>query len=517
MKIPTVEVTEVARVTARPGEAGRVWRAARGLGAEGERLALTIAQQHGELRKKKKALDDTVFLSSLEVRAKRDLAQLEIELMRSPDPYTHYQRWETGFNEMANSELGGIKDKELQARATVLLNRLKASEVPAQEHFADRLWVEKMQAGTQLLLDSYAETGELEKGEELLATMTEHGVYSANISAKMLIGFSDAVEKKRIKTLVDAADLEIFYTPNATEKILSREENADIPNDEKLILLKKGIARTNQIESDIEKAVTKASEDLYAGLVEKVREGKSVERTIYDRGPAGDRTLIRQHFDSLFNQIDAVAKGGITSDPDTLLNVTIRSSKAVPEITEDQIEGFMREKLLSVDDGNAALDQIRTTNRSLRSEAERENNKDYRDAEKEIERGMGVSGLILTLTEKLDPTQMGLIARAKTELWNRSRGRGGKEDAMEVARDILPKYQRALAGQNLLSIETYEKLIEIDKYPDVGVLRRSYDEDRLSEDDYYRKAGAFKEMQEKMRLNEYLKIRQTEFKSGREQ
>ena len=110
--------------------------------------------------------------------------------------------------------------------------------------------------------------------------------------------------------------------------------------------------------------------------------------------------------------------------------------------------------------------------------------------------------MILGLQEKLEPTQGLLLDRAWNELWNRSSGRGGDEDPIKVADEILPAYRKALAGQGLLSIETYKKLIEIDKYPTQNDLLKA--RDTMPATDFYRKSKAFMEMKKQEDLNEYL-------------
>jgi len=276
--------------------------------------------------------------------------------------------------------------------------------------------------------------------------------------------------------------------------------------------MNKANSRVDRIEKEAAKSAKETSEALYADVtqrIRKAREGKErialgdLEEEVHRKGPAGDRTLTKENFDSLLLRVEAGKKEDRLSDPDVLLDVTMRANAAVPRISESEINNLMvSEKGLSVKDGERALDQIRTTNNSLKDEALRTVNQRYSDARDAIREGMGVSGLILQLQEKLDPTQQGLIARAWEELWDRSSGRGGKEDPMTVAREILPAYQRALAGKNLLSIETYKRLIDVDRFPTEDALLQA--RDTMPEGDFYRRAKAYKEMREKERMNEVL-------------
>jgi hypothetical protein len=281
-----------------------------------------------------------------------------------------------------------------------------------------------------------------------------------------------------------------------------------------MILMNKGVTRSNSLEKQIEKNTKDFSEQIYGDLKERIRKGEDVNDLVHTYGPAGERMITKEHFDGLLNETDSISKAGTVSDSDIGLDVSIRANTAVPQISEGEITSLMKSRKLSRQDGEKALDQIRITNRTLKNEAMEETNRRYSDAEKHIREGMGVSGLILQLQEKIDPTQQGLIARANEELWNRSKGRGGKEDPMAVAREILPKYQKALSGQNLLSIEVCGKIIEIDKYPNEDILHTNFVNGKISEQDYYRKARAFKEMREKQRIDEIQKARQ-EFESGR--
>lgn len=179
MKIPQITDTALSPVTARPGEAGRVWRAARGLGAEGERLALTIAQQHGELLRKKKTLNMTLALGEIEVDLTTDLEDLKTELRRSPDPDTYYSDWETRSTTLIGRRLAQIVDPETRARAEILVKRIQLQEIVEQKHYENLLWGSEKLGKAGKVLTGYQRTGELEKGLELIDSLERNGLLTA--------------------------------------------------------------------------------------------------------------------------------------------------------------------------------------------------------------------------------------------------------------------------------------------------------------------------------------------------
>ncbi len=273
----------------------------------------------------------------------------------------------------------------------------------------------------------------------------------------------------------------------------SQDAKADIME----LALRGSEAKRKEKDQATNKAVKSESERIYAGLMEKVRKGNNIVNEVYMKGPNGDRTLIKEHYDQLLDHADAIAKAGPVSDPDILMDVRIKANAAVPRIKESEINNYMRSGKLSGNDGEKALDQIRTTNRLLRDDTKQANNQRYHDAEKWVSRGLGIpGGMIIELMEKLDPVQKGMLERAMNELWNRSIDRGGKEDPMAVAKEITPVYKKALTGESLLSIKKYDKLIEIHKYPTKEKLAEAFEKKQITKEEFIRKTNFFKERKE---------------------
>lgn len=510
MRIPIIQATEELKqipVTATTQGAGRTWKAVEQLSGQVQDIGLDIEER-------KKRIKMYTDLSEIEMDMQKTNEDLVLKLRSNPDPDNYFSDWNSGFSKLGEERIKNIKSPETRMRAQVAVKGMQTRELVEQKHYGNKLFIETMQAKTERLLDYYEKKGDLESGQSLIEEVTLHGIYSPIFGEKRKQEFAKGIETQRIKSLVTMADGEIFQTPDKTDEILQKEIYNDIPDDKKMILMNKGVTRSNSLERQIEKNTKDFSEQIYGDLKDRIRKGEDVNDLIHTYGPAGERMIVKEHFDGLLNETDSISKAGTVSDSDVALDVSIRSNTAIPQISEGEITSLMKSRKLSRQDGEKALDQVRTTNRTLQNEAMALVNQEYVDAEKYIREGMGISGLILELQEKIDPTKQGLIARANAELRSRSKGRGGNENPMDVATEILPKYQKALSGQNLLSIETYEKLIEIDKYPDQDVLHNAFVNGEIKEQDYYRKVKAFKEMVRLLAENQSIKNR-NEFESGR--
>jgi hypothetical protein len=500
MRIPIIQAETNLPSTTYPVEPYGLKQQAQ-LGQSVQGLIDTISEEQGRIARRQKELNDATDIANTELNVIGQNEDLVKTLRMDPDPnnyINYYNKWQTSFDKIVNKNLETISDKEKKLRTGLALKNIQIREIIDQKHYGNMLWANTQKARIDNILESYGEQQDEEKGLKLITTGETIGLYLPTEAENLRQKFSKDLEIKKVKNLVADADMRIFNNPNKANEILHEKIYDDIPDDKKVILLNKGIIEANRIEKNIENEIKKQSEILYSDFKQKIRAGQNIESDIYARGPNGDRSLTKQDFDSLLSDIDSLKKGGIKSDPDIVTDVTIRSNASIPRISESEINNLMRTKKLSVEDGAKALDQIRITNRSLKNEAESENNQRYSDAEKYITRGMGISGLVLQLAEKIDPTQQGLISRALSELWQRSKGRGGKEDPMTIAQEILPVYQKALKGQNLLSIESYKKIIDIVRYPTKEILLKN--KYNISEADYYRKAKAFAEMEEKINL-----------------
>ncbi len=306
------------------------------------------------------------------------------------------------------------------------------------------------------------------------------------------------------------ADQVIMVNPReAVFKLLDKEYLPEFKGEGRQGKLEKAIAADkvfrHEEEQKLEKKVKAQSDETYAKFNQRIREGKEniaiIESDIYAQGPAGTKVLSQADYDKALSHVDAVKKSkGIESDPETLQDVTIRSNLSVPQISESEITSLMKSGKLSAEHGGKALDQVRTTNRSLKDEAKTKNNKKYDDAEKYILRGLGVvGGLIGSLTEKIDPMQNELIAQSTAELWNRSIDRGGKEDPMAVAKEILPAYRGAWASKLQQSISTLQKVINIGKYPDKTSVVNAFESGKMTGNEFTRRSQAFMDMENQMR------------------
>jgi hypothetical protein len=340
----------------------------------------------------------------------------------------------------------------------------------------------------------------------------EGGVYDADTGAKNIVNYEKAFKaKQEVKafdvqesrlTSGDAIGLNFDLTTGKLDKeIPDQGKRNNLLSRSATIIKAEEAARHKAIED----AAKADSEKTYAGLNERIRKGENVIQEVYALGPNGSRTLLKSHYDELLSHSDAIAKAGITSDPKTLRDVIIATTADVPEISTEQVIEFMKTNKLSTKDGEEALNRIRTSNVSLQDKTKTKQNQDYTDARTAIHDGLGISGLILQTMEKLDPVQQGLITRANSELWSRSIGRGGTENPMAVAKEILPEYQKALSGQALLSISSLEKIIDIKKYPSSDSVNKAYESGKMDVNEYLRKIRLFQERQRAIDLEGYLK------------
>jgi len=176
-----------------------LWRATEGLGQEGQRLALTLAQQEGELRRKKKALDMANTLSEVDVYVEDAAESLSIKLRREPDPDTHFANFEVGFAKIVNDSLKDIRNAETLAKAKILTNRIYTRRLIREKDYANKLWVEVGQAKVERTLDGYARQGNLEAGLQLMEEATVGGLYAANAAERVKQAFRDAVNISKVR------------------------------------------------------------------------------------------------------------------------------------------------------------------------------------------------------------------------------------------------------------------------------------------------------------------------------
>lgn len=512
LKIPQYRSTEPLTARQPPQVNPSVYslpaRAGIGLGEAISGAGSILMDQEIKIKEGKRKVEQALALQSGIDEYRTRMDDFDLNLQKMPDKSKYADQVRKGSAEIQNDIFKKIKDTKVQDALKIKFSDLGTDYYIKARDYENKYFISTKTGEALEKLDSISKRAGMAPSIEETIRVGSEGIrlideltgtaFSPEEASKMKIKLSDEIEKERLKTTISTADMEIFQNPSMAGPILQKPEYSIIPVDKQVALLKKGITEANRVEKKTKDDTDNFSEQMYGDLNARIRKGEDVTDLIDTYGPAGNRMLTKSNFDSLLKDIEALKKGGMKSDDDVLRDVAIRSNASVPRISEGEINDLMRSRKLSIEDGAKALDQIRTTNRSLKNEGETENNQRYSDAEKHIARGMGVSGLVLQLAEKIDPTQQGLITRALDELWRRSKGRGGKEDSMAVAREILPQYQKALKGQNLLSIETYKKIIDFDKYPTKETLLK--DKKNISEADYYRKAKAFTEIQEKENL-----------------
>jgi hypothetical protein len=139
--------------------------------------------------------------------------------------------------------------------------------------------------------------------------------------------------------------------------------------------------------------------------------------------------------------------------------------------------------------------------------------KEFSEAQKEIFRGFGMTGLEVELTEKIDPVQKRLLSDALAQLNNRTILSPKREQPIAVVREILPFYQKALINENLISVDRMKKLLKFDSKEKATAAFEAGD---ITKDQYLIQLQYLREMERRMALDESIQSApETKGKFGR--
>jgi len=270
MKIPIIEAEEPLKVhpiTATTKGAGRVEEA---IGEVGQ----TIFDITTRIEAKKQAQREASQLSDIQldmVNISRNTAR---ELQRKPDPDTYFSDWSNAYDVAAKERLAGIKSQNLRAQADVMLKRLKISEMPQQEAYGNRLFLEVGRAGLIRRTDEFARLGMKEEGLKATEDAILNGIISADDGENLKIRFAYRLDLSKARE-------EINRNPEKAEEILAKY---DLPPEDKVSLseIAERLAEKRQNERDarkVDEAIVflKEPHDVmgigydYPGMINKLR------------------------------------------------------------------------------------------------------------------------------------------------------------------------------------------------------------------------------------------------------
>jgi len=203
-KVPIIEAETLPPVTADPYAVRRPWERMTGLGREVGALAVSVSETAAKIKEKTDAFDRKLGLSEFLVDITDAGSKLETELIQEADPETYRANWDLGMAAVINERLLKIEDPETRAEAKVVANRYLIGEIPRQEDYARRLWVEKSVGRLMRLLDVHARLGNLEDGYRLINGAKENGVLPADDAERLKVSFRNELNIHRVRAGMEA-------------------------------------------------------------------------------------------------------------------------------------------------------------------------------------------------------------------------------------------------------------------------------------------------------------------------
>ena len=457
-----------------------------------------VMQDVNEFRQKQKSINQVIELTQVESDIQTENLKNIKALREDPgileNPESYFPNWQASFIKSANERLSKIQDPETRQKAQINIGRMLVAQKSDEFLYGNTLYTKTKMGQVDLILDRFEEQEDLESGIEFLSNPKIAVLYDPVILANKKIAFKNGVQSRIKKNNLKLASGEIETSRGEGAEEIFKKYGIE-PEDQ--VLLRR---RVVELEEKQEKNITRAAKDfsevMTADLTERIRKGEDVGNIISEYAPHNGRLITSEDYEKLLRYTDA-KKSAVEedADPELAREVKIKTNLAVPTMTESQVVALMRSGKIGDKTGEKALDQLRTTGRYWREEGQQEYMKNYSEAQKTIFRGFGMTGLELELIEKIDPAKKRLIDDALRQLYNRTLGSKKKEDPMTVATEILPGYQKGIEGENMLSVETYKKLLG--KYKTKQELNTAYESKEIDWNEYKQKLIYMREMENK--------------------
>ena len=166
------------------------------------------------------------------------------------------------------------------------------------------------------------------------------------------------------------------------------------------------------------------------------------------------KQLTREDVTRLRGYIDNPAGIG-RSDPDTYRRIGLDAAGMNPKTTEEAIDGLVDSKLLAPKDAVAFKSTIAAKRKALLDEAKADRRSFHAQAEQRVMTALTTRSPF----EVLDPVSQKAKTLALDELTARSSAYKGSEDPLDVADQIIPRYQQTLVDGNRLTGDALRKTI----------------------------------------------------------
>ncbi len=493
-----------------PGVAAMPYEAAAQFGGAVADLGQKIFETEMKIQEGKKKFQNALD----EAKALNEYEESLIDYMNDPevikDKLNYLPKMKYFASQKQGEILGKIKDQNLNKVLQIKLSDLNFKYYSKARGIDNKYWADTSLGKLYQELDrdqklaanastpeELAEIGD--RGITLIDTAIKSGRLPPDDAAKLKISHADKIEAKVKENRLNMARAEIRISPDDAEDII---EKYDIPIDKIEPLIKLSTSLIEKREKGIEKGTKDFSGEMRADLTERMRKGEDVIDILYEYGPSNKKMLISNDFEGLITERDKLfgKVGEWKSDPNAEFEIEKNLYSSNPTITEKQIiaktyegvGGINKEKM------SKYLENLRTWKKGQISEERTIINREYDEAKTHIATGLGISGMIAELYENIDPAQKKALHLAREELWRRSRGGGGKENPMDVAIEILPRYRRVLKDENLISIDNYQKLL---MFPSPDSLKRAFKEKRITEGTFQTQQKIFFELSEKISMN----------------
>jgi len=499
MKIPVIrageELPSRIPVTARVEGAGRVEEALGRLGGQVRELAAFVAEEEGEIQRKKQAMDMYTTLADLGLKLEEGSVQIATDLQREPDPANHHQKWKDRFSKMAAESISGIADPETLTRAKQLIARTAARESVEQKSVQNRIWVDSQQAKNLELLRDLSLRNRVDEGISLIDNAVQNGIFSSVKAGELK---KDLIENAEVNTwkadsLNNAFDTYERFLKSPPQnlregKVIQLQQFLEAQLRHKIVV-------QNQFERMLEKQNRAEREAISQNLTRKVMDGESVTTMVRDLLEVGtffddDATKILNFQDTWIKRKEEESRREKVDDPETDREFTKRLYSVKDPLTENDVRSAMGADLLTTPRAEHFLSGIWTRKKEFVSELKEE----YQKAEEIVERALMTKGRL----QELDPVSNYVTTRAIQELWQAVFV--DKKNPLDSAMEIIERGRATMDKLNLPEIETMRKGILFgDKKAPIGelIIELRKNKDRISSSLYESQLQLLKDIADK--------------------